>query len=527
MYKVVVVDDETWICKLIRKIVNWEDMGFKIIADAGDGVSALELVKEHRPDLVITDIRMPSLDGIGLIKSVRELGFDTEFIIISGYSDFEYAKSAIKYYAFGYIVKPLDKDEFQEILLSVKEKIQKKYAMETKIENSELQMLEQEIKKIIDLKNKNICVENLNQVYGTNFGDGEYCVAISKQDFLFREKCDSYDNTDLLKLLTEIKESHSEKLKELVHFTDGAGDKYIFVLNFIDREFVLQEMRRILTKIQEKRKSQEQFSLTIGVGQSVSNINQIGMSYRSALCAINARMVMGTGNIIDAETQSNKFADTKNIIDVRKEKKLKLLLDVFDTKGASEEIANILKQADKQLSNNAIIYHLAAYEIIDILFDVMENKNVQLESLTKELVMQNIENSLSKTKIELYINQFLKEFSEAYSEAKQKNGDKLIGEIKTYIMENYMSDISLDDVAKLVCLNPTYVSEVFKKKTSENFSEYLSDYRVNIAKTLLKDVRYKIIDISLMVGYKDPKYFSRLFKKKVGVNPTDYRNMYV
>jgi two-component system response regulator YesN len=90
-----------------------------------------------------------------------------------------------------------------------------------------------------------------------------------------------------------------------------------------------------------------------------------------------------------------------------------------------------------------------------------------------------------------------------------------------------MSDISLDDVAKLICLNPTYVSEVFKKKTGENFSEYLSDYRIGIAKELLQDIRYRIIDVSAMVGYKDSKYFSRLFKKKVGVNPTDYRNLYI
>ena len=95
MYKVIVVDDETWICKLIRKIVDWNNLGFDIIADAGDGLSALNLIKEHHPDLVITDIRMPSLDGIELIKTVRELNIDTEFMIISGYSDFEYARNAI------------------------------------------------------------------------------------------------------------------------------------------------------------------------------------------------------------------------------------------------------------------------------------------------------------------------------------------------------------------------------------------------------------------------------------------------
>lgn len=525
MYKVIVVDDETWICKLIRKIVDWESLGFEIITDAGDGLTALNLIKEHRPDLVITDIRMPSLDGIGLIKTTREFNLDIEFIIISGYSDFEYARNAVKYDAFGYIVKPLDKGELQDILLSVKDKINKKRQLKTKIEFSESWQLENEIRKIINLAGNNVHIEELNKQYGTSFSDGEYCVAVLKQDFLSGEKPDSQQAADYRRFLTDIKALTSEYVKEAVWYTDVSSAKSILLFNCQSRDGVKRGVSKIMTAYRDSFKDQS--SLTIGLGESVSHIRDIGKSYRSALYAVNARMSLGTYRVIDVQSDLPGLKDARSAFDQRDEKKLSLHLDVFDTKGAAEEIANILRRAEKELAHNPAAYHATALSIVGVLFNVMEKKQVRLEHATRESAEMYVENSLSKAKIEAYLNQMTEGFALAHSESRQEGNDKIIGEIKTYIMDNYMSDIGLDDVAKLVCLNPTYVSEVFKKKTGENFTEYLSDYRINIAKELLQDIRYKIIDVSSMVGYKDSKYFSRLFKKKVGVNPTDYRNLYI
>ncbi len=527
MYKVIVVDDETWICKLIRKIVNWEELGFNIVTDAGDGLSALNLIEEHRPDLVITDIRMPSLDGIGLIKTTRELNIDTEFIIISGYSDFEYARNAVKYDAFGYIVKPLDKNELQEILLSVKEKIDKKHQIKTKIEFSESQRLENEIRKIINHVGNGVSIEGLNRQFGTNFSDHEFCAAVFKLDFLSRETPGSHQDSDHQRFLAGFKETMSEYIDEAVCYTDPAGLKSVFIFNYAKREGLRRGLSQAMAAFRKGKGHNAPIDLTIGIGESVTDIGDIGRSYRTAMHAIYARMVLGTGRIIDASTDLPGSKDVKTIFDLRDEKKLSLHFDVFDTKSASEEITNILRRADRELSSNAVAYHTAAISIIGVLFKVMEQKQIRLESTTKELAEQYIENSLSKARIEAYLNQIVKEFVAVHSESRQEGNDKIIGEIKTYIMDNYMSDIGLNDVAKLVCLNPTYVSEVFKKKTGENFTEFLSDFRINIAKELLQDIRYKIIDVSSMVGYKDSKYFSRLFKKKVGVNPTDYRNLYI
>ena len=525
MYKVIVVDDETWICKLIRKIVDWNNLGFDIIADAGDGLSALNLIKEHHPDLVITDIRMPSLDGIELIKTVRELNIDTEFMIISGYSDFEYARNAIKFDAFGYIVKPLDKDELQDILLSVKEKIDKKHHIKTIIEYRGSHLLENEIKKIINHQRKSIGVEELNSQFGTQFSDGEFGVVVFKQDFFSRETLNSHQESDYQRFLAGVKETIQEYITEAIWYTDTVGSKGIFIFNYAKRDSLRRGLSQIMAAYQQEKSHKDQIDLTIGMGEPVTELGGIGKSFSTAMSAIYTRMVVGTGRIIDAQTELPGSKYDHSFSDLRNEKRLSAYFDVFDIKNASEEIANILRKADRELHNNPAAYHTAAVSIIRTLFKIMEQKQIQLDHTTKDLAELYIENCLSKIKIEAYLNQIVKEFDAVHSETKQEGNDMMISEIRAYIMDNYKSDIRLEDVAKLVCLNPTYVSEVFKKKTGENFTDYLSDYRINMAKELLKNIRYKVIDVSAMVGYKDSKYFSRLFKKKVGVNPTDYRNL--
>ena len=192
----------------------------------------------------------------------------------------------------------------------------------------------------------------------------------------------------------------------------------------------------------------------------------------------------------------------------------------------TQDIVKIFKKAAKVNPNNPAIFYAAAQEIIELMFDSVERKEMYSNHMKAE-ELDRIDDCLSVEEMEACILDIFQNLCDQFEQEKMKNGNKTINEIKAFISENYMLNIGLDDVAKLVCLNPTYVSEIFKKKTGENFSEYLINYRMLIAKDLLKDVKYKITDVSTMVGYQDPKYFSRLFKQKVGVNPSDYRNLYL
>lgn len=525
MYNVIVVDDETWICKLIRKIVDWDTIGFNIVANASDGLTALNLIREHKPDLVITDIRMPGLDGIGLIKAVREQELDVEFVIISGYSDFEYARSALTLDAFAYILKPLDKEEFEEILYSVKDKISKKYRIQNKLESSDTVMLEGDMRKIIDKTNKDISLDTLNSRYGTNFTDGIFYTAILKRDYILKENT---NDERYMQILTDVKKTYAGCFQEMVHFPGKTKDQTVVLINVKkETDDLKRVMKEVIKAFESERELQRSSVLTISIGSGVRQISDIDVSYESALNAMKARVFLGAGKVIDAKNEAGRLSDVKDIIDIRVRKKLALLLDVFNIDDALDEITKILSDAEKRCADNLIAYHIAAYEIIDLLFASMQKKGIQFKNgFEKQHAIQCVDDFRFKSDIENFIIQLVKKCNEMHLDEKHENGEKLIIEIKRFISENYMSNINLDDIAKLVCLSPTYVSEVFKRKTGENFSEYLIDYRIEIAKDVLKDIRYKVVDVSLMVGYRDSKYFSRLFKKKVGVNPSDYRKLY-
>jgi two-component system, response regulator YesN len=527
MYKVIIVDDETWICRLIRKIVDWESLGFQVTDSVNDGLSALELIKESKPELVITDIRMPGLDGISLIKAVREEKVDVEFIIVSGYSDFEYARSALTFDAFAYILKPLDREEFVDILRRVKINIDNKKKIRSRLETSETVMLKNDMRQIIENIKKDISEEEINGLYGTKFGGGFYYSIIFKRDYITREKREQRENGEYDKFLAEIKEGNSARFKEIIYFPGKTVDQEIFIINTYSKEEsdVTDAMKEAMKTFAGSSLAKS-CHLTVCVGDRVPLLSEIDASYASAEEAMRARVCLGTDRVIDSKKESCRIANVKNVIDIRAKKKLGVLFDVLDMEEAVSEISRLLAEAEKGCAENLIIINLAAYDIIDMLYSSMQTKGITVKNgMSKQQALLHVDDLMTRSEIESFICSILKEFGGVYADEKQDSGEKLIKKIKRFISENYASDINLEDVAKMVCLSSTYVSEVFKGKTGENFSEYLIGYRIDIAKDFLKDIRYKVVDVSLMVGYKDPKYFSRLFKKKVGVNPSDYRKL--
>lgn len=523
MYRVIVVDDEIWICKLIRKIIDWDEAGFQIVAEADSGTAAQQLIETIKPDLVITDIRMPGMDGISLIKNTREMNIDSEFVIISGFSDFEYARSAIAFDVFGYLLKPLDKEELQDVLAKVKSRLDQKHAIKSKIEISDSRIVQQLMHRILAGGEKRVDIDQLNLQYSTHFSAGGYCAGILKLDAV---NCHESVVQDCIDAIEQIKKDYAPSFHEIVLLLDQAKNMITLILNADEQNMkkAAQLFVDILANCDKRRTPQDAFVMTAGIGTVTEDLKDVGKSWQAARQAVQARVMLGTGKVL--EYGKLRIPETKDIIDIRDRKKLATCFDLFDLNTAEADIAKIFRKTAKSNPNNPVIYHLTAEEMMDLLFTSVERKALTAERGKTEEICR-IDDCTTVEQIEACVMDTFRYFCQLFEEEKQKSGNKTIHEIKTFISENYMLNISLDDVAKLVCLNPTYVSEIFKKKTGENFSEYLINYRILIAKDLLKDVKYKIADVSTMVGYQDPKYFSRLFKQKVGVNPSDYRNLYL
>lgn len=530
MIDVILIDDEIWICKLIRSIIDFASLGFNIVAEANDGITALELIKKFRPKLVITDIRMPGMDGLNLVKAARDLPFRTEFIIVSGYSDFEYARSALKYSAFGYLLKPLDRDSLSDLLLSVKEKIEKDSVYDCRIESSRIILQKESIRNLMMKSGepeKITTNQSLYQENGLNFREGLFQVVIFQLDLEPGEQIIGFLKA-ALPLINKIVDEKLENFCIESSTLDFHKMKAVVaVLNYDKSK--KSEVDPLLNSILDIYLRNIRFSkfckMTIGAGCPVDDINRIDTSYTSALNGIKARINDGKQTVIH---YTDNEIDKKSIISIEDEKKMKRVVELFDNPEFDQIVNEIFAKDTKLNLQKPLLLFQAAYDIADLITNTFRRKDIcNHDGIDRNEIYENINSCSTVLEITGYLKSLFQKYSDIFESEKTLNsGGKIINILKKNISDNYMKDITLTDAAKLVCLNPNYLSELFKKETGENFSEYLTDYRICIAKGLLKEVQYRLIDVAVSVGYSDPKYFSRVFKKRVGINPTEYKKMY-
>jgi two-component system, response regulator YesN len=530
MIKVIIVDDEKNICLLIKKTINWESLGYVVIGEANDGLTAFNMIREQKPDLVVCDIRLPIMNGIELIETIRKQRVDIEFIFVSGYNDVEYLKGAITYNAFEYILKPIDIQSFTQILIKAAEKIKGKYIIRDKLDYLRLNMLMQSLNKILQ-NNAFISIETLNEEFGTSFKPTYFCIVIFKLDSKVLPLPHAVEY-EFQKLINGFRAYYSGDFYEIAVLEREGNLQCTLLINTEnnDSEFVKKKLTQFLDKYLSMNDSFFSQTLTIGLGDMVNDITEIKKSYDSAMASIKSRVVYGVNRIIDFKDTYTDSEHAANILSPRENQKLTTLFDVFDAKHAAVEISKLFNTNAPEYIDNPLIYHMISYEIIEIMFNSFLKKDIKLKNniyYNKSNFMAKIDNCFSYEQMETLIVNIFNRFVKEYAIMRQKNGEKVIGEIKVYVANNYREDITLHDVARHVGLTPSYISSLFRMKTGENFSQYLINYRIEMSKDLLKDVQYKIADIAAMSGYKDPKHFTRTFKKIVGVNPTDYRKLYI
>jgi two-component system, response regulator YesN len=531
MLNVILVDDEEWICKLISKIVNWNELGFNIVAEANDGETAIEMIREHKPDLVLTDIRMPDTDGLALIKRTRELQIKTEFIIISGYNDFEYARSALSYDSYAYLLKPLDSDELKEKLIGVREKIMREHISKKKNEQMNAVLLEKQIAGMISktyIDEGEPAVEEFNKEYGLSLKEGMFQVALLQFDQVKAKPAGSSTKVSFENFEAEIKNILKSFCFEAIVYIKEKTNVIICVLNYPETvsDQIADKFNSILHDF-KKNELYNNYYLTIGIGSRVDKITGLNDAYFSALNAVKARIKLGKEKVIH---YSDHKVTLKNIFTIEDDKKVQFLIDIFDKGGFNSFINSLFKKYGASNADNPFIAFFLAYEIMDIIIGSMRKKDIYSgrDMINSFEFFQKFDYCSSEQEIIECLSKIFNQYVERYETSKNQNrGNRYINTVKSFISENYMKDINLAEAAKYVCLNPQYLSELFKKETGENFIDYLTTYRISVAKGYFKEVKYKVADVSEFVGYKDPKYFSKLFKKKVGVSPTEYISMYL
>lgn len=536
MIKVVIADDEIKVCQLISGLIDWKSVGMEIVGVAHNGIEALELIKNLQPDLMITDIRMPGLDGLELVERGKQLKKDIEFIIISGYSHFEYAQSAIKYGVCDYLLKPIKKSE----LLDTLNRIREKYRMRTEQLSNEEQMkirMQSDIDKLRSgffaerllqtrANQENIQIERCNEDYHFKFQKGYFQIFIVKLDCEYGELFE--DGTKVLedKVAQILKGFLGPECFDMEICFQGSRIYCVLNYDYKNKKTVRKQLKSVLDELVVQKSVFYTVDFTIGLGALAEDINELKYSLKTAESAIEQRLIEGTQKLIESMPALSPSEDDDLLPEFSKN--MESALETLDL-NAVEASISLLK--DKALSKSGAsgchILHLVIdacniYAVItrNFKFNIQNPQNF-IENFSSHADMISSAPALFE-----YLSNVICGSVKSVIETKKQADLKPIRTAKQYIQQNYMKPIGLKEVSSVVGFNDSYFSSLFKKESGKNFLEYLSEVRMSKAKELLKETNLSIAGICEKVGYSDLKHFTKSFKKYTGLKPNEFRKLY-
>lgn len=542
MLKIFLAEDEVVVRETIKRMIPWEELGFELVGEAADGEMALPLLIRQQPDLLITDIKMPFMDGLTLARLAKKEIPGLKVVILSGYDDFNYAKQAIGIGVEDYLLKPITKNALIERLSEIRsryehEKTQKEYyekfhrEMQAYEKNSIRDFFEALVRGSMDMM----------EVYKRAEKLGLDIVAEAYNVLIFTMNCDE----DFSGQRDEYSSWEAESLELLENFFAGHSSAMLFRSNIFSYGVLLKgqretieentracvdEIRKILSRQDGRR---EWF---LAVGQSVERLSQIQKSYHTASRAFSQRYLYDE-NILyydemetmehpggQAETEDNAYLQKVDVNALNP-----AILQKFLSNGLQEETENFVKDyfyAIGQEPMESLVFR--NYVILNVRFSVISfikglgcDTNEMESADTEEVLAESGKN------MESAIAYAEKMISQAIEIRDQNSGNKNRSILKTavdFIDSHYMDEeISLNTVANVANVSSNHFSALFSQNMGQTFIEYLTTLRMNKAKELLRCTGMRSSEIAGEIGYKDAHYFSYLFKKTQGMTPSDYR----
>jgi len=527
MYKVLIVDDEKWICELIASSVPWSEMGMQVIATAGNGLEALQILEQNEIDVVITDIRMPGMDGIGLIRAARDIGYSAQFVIVSGFQDFEYAKSALEYNVKSYLVKPVDEDELTVVLYKIIDEMnessrnENNHAMvQKRLETVSRHMKEQFARMVVKDDNQKHILENVDLIDELGFIHSHNACVVFRID-------GNTGNVPEQNIITMLADRLSEQVDrvlfdmEIVYANYAEDQSLVYILNFDGNESVVERLKNHMGDFKQLIGAYRHYSLTVGLGSIVNEIESISDSFRDADTAVKYRLIAGRNQFIDSV--SLPFGIQRIQLDETQKRKLLSLVETLDKDGVKGLIDQVFVPEIEGIINPANLIDMSK-ELWDRFREMLSEAHYEVSKSEQE-VYARMESSGSIDMLASYLTDIMVEELTGLEQNRKAEHSRPVIKAKEFITNHYSEPISIGDVAAHVHLNPNYLSKLFKTETGNTFLHYLTQYRIEAAKEMMKDSGKKLADISEAVGYKDTRHFTKIFRKTVGLTPYEFRKL--
>lgn len=534
--KVFLVEDEMVIRRGIKNSIDWEKEGYIFCGEASDGELAYPMIIKEKPDILITDIRMPFMDGLELCKLVKKELPNIKILILSGYDEFDYAKEAIRLGVTEYLLKPLSSGKLLEALNGVSESIRRekedkdlvrKY-MEEMRENTEHEkqkFFEQMIAGNLSMAD----ALETGKKYEMNLSAGMYNLLL----FRFTLGEENRKSGELLGEAEYAIEKLTERLEYVFEFQRGV-EGWAFLLMADNEEQMSERVKELSKDLEEIMKNYSTIAYFGGIGQPVARLRELEESFREAERALAARFTMELNRIISVEdirmAQNVDTLDDIEITSFGEIEKTRTMLEKFLNNGAEDEIDEFVDVYINELPEENLKSVLICQYIIMDAYIVMMSFCEKIEGIEGEMQAQSeeLKNSMKTIQtleeIKNYIRMLLKKIIGVRDTISGRRYSDIIEIAKDQIRKTYMSDeISLNTIAAEVGMSPSYFSSIFSKEMGKTFVEYLTEIRMDRAKELLMCSSMKTSEIGYEVGYKDPHYFSYIFKKTQNCTPKEFR----
>lgn len=516
MRKMLIVDDEEWIVEGLKVQLPWGKMGIVLTECGRNGQEAVEIIEKEAPDIVLTDIRMPLMDGLELAKYIYDHHIECEVIIISGYADFDYAKQAIAYQVSAYITKPIEREELQE---TVEKSLEKAEERGKKREKAALEAKSRELsQQYLNIPARQSNIQEYKSYFTVLFqadkGNVFWNRHISRDGYSAQE--------ELFLLLAEC----TQKMhRDSVFFRNENNPmQYIWILDFeVEEPGILKDsLERMLQRITAEVKRKLAVDIIAGISEVYQNTNRSFEAYLQAKFVVENSAEPGdTLNTFDA------FLKKYNEIRVDTESIRDFMVSVeYGNRRAAKEAFHGLAQKWETEENPLLVFRMNVQEILIQLSALLQKYESNMYKVSKEYV--DIFNRIWEIKtcpvLEDTCAVLITDVLEYINRAKNSGTETIVSQIKQYMEKHYRDSITLNDMANEYYINPAYLSRAFKKETGINFNDYLNQIRMNKAAFLLENSKMKIYEVAAEVGYENVNYFMRKFKERYNETPKQYKN---
>ena len=525
LYKVLIVDDDRIIRRGLVTTIPWEEHGFKLVGEAADGERALELIDIALPQIVISDIRMPFMDGLAMAEQAKQKHPDIRFIFLTGYEDFNYAKQALKLGAVDYLLKPVDRDVILEKAKKAAEDWEADQIKQEKLHTAQPYFRQKLFQRLLTAGEDAAVIEQEAASLGLSLAADSFVVMLVKLDaYGTLEKSTDGSNlkTAVCRVAAELLAGQSGGAFEL------EGDVLAVVCGGEAKEVLMLRAQEIAHALCVAAKDTLHTTLTVGIGQvRDTGLSGIAASFEEARNVLEFRHVIGKDKVISVNDLDALVYEVQNVSQTLSEGELvdKVRMGLVDD---AQQMLSEIELALRSSRLSLVQVRLMAVDILLTLFKGADtwaqgwseqNREKKAAYYDRINRMQTVEEILVLLRgLVDSLGQFMA------SENESQRGDT-IDAVTAYIEEHYAENgLSLQDIGEHVHMNPIYLSVLFKKKKNITFTGFLLQVRMKKAMEMLRCRSLKTYEVAEQTGYSSPEYFCACFKKYTGVSPAEFRN---